>query len=66
MEMEISIYIESVVWQSCVELFVTSSSPRSKCRIAELPFLVSLSPQGSQLRIRGLFHCKVPCLSLTV
>ena len=32
------------MWQSCVELkVIPSSSPRSKCHIAELPFLVSLS-----------------------
>ena len=43
---------------------VTSSSPRSKCRIAELPFLISLSSGVSAPRSRVLFHCKVACLSL--
>ena len=43
---------------------VTSSSPRSKCRIAELPFLVSLSSGVSASRSRVLFHCEVACLSL--
>ena len=43
---------------------VTSSSPRSKCCIAELPFLVSLSSGVSAPRSRVIFHCKVACLSL--
>ena len=37
---------EIYVWQSCVEIkgySVTSLSPRSKCRVAKLQFLVSLS-----------------------
>ena len=41
-----------VVWQSCVSYSVTSSSPRSKCRIAELAFLVSLSSGISAPRHR--------------
>ena len=60
---------EIYVWQSCVEIegySVTSSSPRSKCRIAELPFLVSLSSGVSAPRSWVLFHCEVDCLSLAV
>ena len=60
---------EIYVWQSCVEIegySVTASSPRSKCCIAELPFLVSLSSGDSALRSRVLFHCEVACLSLAV
>ena len=58
---------EIYVWQSCVEIegyFVMSSSPRSKCRITELLFLISLSSGVSLLR--GTFHCEVACLSLAV
>ena len=57
------------VWQSCIEIegySVTSSSPHSKCRIAELLFLVSLSSGVSAPRSWVLFHCEVAYLSLAV
>ena len=56
------------VWQSCVVIegySITSSSPPSKCRITELPF-VSLSSGVSAPHSPVLFHCEVDCLSLTV
>ena len=61
---------EIYVWQFCVEIegySVKSSLPHSKCRIAELLFLVSLSSgRVSAPRSRVLFHCEVACLSLAV
>ena len=48
---------EIYVWQSCVQIegySITSSSPRSKCRTAELLFFVPLS-SGSQLVFTGTF-----------
>ena len=57
---------EIYVWQSCVEIegySITSSSPRSKCRTAELlSSLLRVSAPCS----RVLLHCEVACLSLAV
>ena len=55
--------------QSCVEIegySVPSSLPPSKCHIAELLFLVSLSSGVSAPHSRVLFHCEVACFSIAV
>ena len=52
---------EIYVWQFCVEIegySVTSSLPRSKCRIAKLPFFVSLTSGVSAPRSQVLSTVK--------